>query len=504
MAVSNHKHFFNFDTNNNTFSLRTMKSLSYLCLFLLLTSMHGKAQDFLPFASDNYAGITGVHLQPACIVDSRYRIDFALSSTSFGFTNNFYGIDPYVLKHPNLLKDMDIKGPYISRNMDGNDKAGIFSLRQDIFSFMITLSNKDAIAFTPSLRTILNIDNVTETSAVLLDQLDKETDLWKIRLRNENVNAQLNSWTEFGFTYSRVIMDNKKHFLKAGTTAKINHGIASGYLFIKDLNYEVNGKDTISLYNSRTNYGVSNNLSDGFSYSFATNLSVSFDFGVVYEYRPNWMKYKYDMNGKTNLWRRDEDKYLFRLGFTLSDLGSVRYKRDPLSKDFNANIQKWDVGDISVSSLSEFNKLIDSTFTVYDVTEDYRMNLPLSLSLQADVRVAKGLYINFTPFLAINKINENVNKVHYNSSFNITPRFDKKWFGISVPFQYNQYKHWYVGLGLRIGPVWVGWNDFFSSMTSTKSRYGSAASVVFKLPLYYHRPHDKEKHKDKEPDKESL
>ncbi len=498
MPVSIHKHFSNFD-NTKPFSHRTMKSLLYLCLFLLLATIHGKAQDFLPFASFNYAGITGVHLQPACIVDSRYRIDLALSSTSLGFTNNFYGLDPYVLKHPSLLKDIDFNGPYISRNKDGNDKSGIFSVRQDVFSFMISLSNKDAIAFTPSVRSIFNIDNMSETTAVLLDQLDKETDLWKIKLRNENVNAQLNAWVEYGLTYARVIMDNKKHFLKAGTTVKINHGIASGYMFIKDLNYEVNGQDTISLYNSRTNYGVSNNLADGFSYSFVTNLSVSFDFGVVYEYRPNWMKYKYDMNGKTNLWRRDEDKYLFRLGFTMSDLGSVRYKRDPLSRDFNADIQKWDVGNLGISSLSDFNALIDSTFNVYDVAEDYRMNLPLSLSLQADVRVAKGLYINFTPYLAINKVNENINKVHYISSFNIIPRYDKKRFGISVPVQYNQYKQWYVGLGVRIGPLWVGWNDFFTAMTSSKFRYGSTASVVLKMPLYYHRPQEKET--EKAPDK---
>jgi len=472
-----------------------MKSLVYFPLFLLLASLHTHAQDFMPFATGNYAGITGVHLQPACIVDSRYRIDLSFSSTSVMLANNFYGIDPYVFSHPELFKGLnknvsgssDLK-PYISRNINGQDKTAILNLRQDIFSFMISLSKKDAIAFTPSIRSIVNIDNMTETSAVLLDKLDQETDLWKIRLKNESVNAQLNSWVEYGFTYARVIMDNKKHFLKAGTTLNINHGIGSGYLFVKDLNYEVNGQDTISLYDSYTNYGISNNVVDGFSYSFATNLSLSLDLGVVYEYRPDWMKYKYDTDSETNLWRRDKDKYLFRIGFTISDLGSIRYKRDSRSKDFNADIHNWNVGNLDVSSISDFNKLIDSTFTVYDVAEDYRMKLPLSMSLQLDVRIAEGLYINLTPYLALNQGTKYVNKAHNISSFNIIPRYDKKWFGISVPVQCNEYKQWYVGLGVRIGPLWVGWNDFFTAMTSSKSRYGSAASVVLKMPLYYHRP----------------
>ena len=470
-----------------------MKKSFYLSVILLMAMLYSNAQDFLPFSSSNYAGITGLSLQPASIADSRYKFDLSLASTSAMFSNNFYGLDPYVLWHPSLLKELDFKSPYITRNLDGKDKTGIVSERQDIFSFMISLSDKDAIAFTPSVRTIVNIDNMTESTAILLDKLDQETDLWKLKLKNENLSAQANSWVEYGFTYARVLMDNHKHFLKAGATLKINQGLGSAYMFIKDLNYEVNGEDTISLYNSYTNYGASDNLTEDYQYKFNTNPSLSLDLGFVYEYRPQWMKFKYDMDGETNLWRKDQNKYLFRIGFTMSDLGSVRYRRNPLSADFNADIHNWDISELNISSIADLNAVIDSNFTYYDVSDNYRMNLPLCLSLQADVRLAQGLYLNVTPFLALNQGNSNVNKVHYLSSINIVPRYDLKWFGISFPIQYNMYKQWNVGLGLRLGPVWVGWNDMFSAMTTTKSRYGSSASVVLKVPIYYGHPHDKDK-----------
>lgn len=480
-----------------------MKKL--LCLFtlILLAILQTSAQTFLPFASSNYAGVTGVHLQPASIADSRYKFDLTIAGTDVSFYNTFYGIDPYVLSHPKLLKDLDFKDPaYISRTMDGKDKTGIASQKQDILSFMITLSDKSAIAFTPSVRSVVNFDNMTESLVVLLDGLDQETDLWDIKLKNENLNAQLNSWVEYGFTYARVMMDKEKHFLKAGATMKINQGLGSAYLFMKDLNYEVTDSSTVSLYNTYTNYGTSDNLNEDFTYRFDANPSLSFDLGVVYEYRPQWMKYKYDMDGKTNIWRRDQDKYLFRIGFTASDLGSVRYRRNPDSQDFTADIQNLVVGDLGIESIDDFNQFIADSFDLTSPSDKFTQRLPMSLSFQADVRVAEGLYVNFTPYIALNRGNEKVNKVHYISTYNLVPRYDKKWFGVSVPVQYNSFKQWNIGFGMRIGPIWLGSNDIFSILASSKNRYGSSVSLVFKVPVFYSRPHDRDN--DKVSDKKDL
>jgi len=468
-----------------------MKHFVYFSLFLFMLNVHVSAQDFLPFASSNYAGVTGIHLQPASIADSRYRFDLALFSTSFGLTNNYYGIDPYVLSHPKLLQNLDFNGPYISRNNNGSDKSMIFNLRQDIFSFMISLSPKSSFAFTPSVRTILNFDNISETMATQLNDINKDN-FSGTHLNNKNLNVEANAWVEYGFTYARVLVDKEKHFLKAGATLKINQGLGSAFLFVKDLNFEIKNQDTISL-NTTANYGSSDNLENNFKYNFDANPSLSFDFGFVYEYRPGWMKYKYDMDGKTNLWRRDQDKYLLRIGFTASDIGSVRFKRNPNSKDFTADVQDLNINNTGIETISDFNHYIDSIFnTNHNLPDSYKMSLPVCLSMQADVRVANGFYVNFTPYLAFNTAATTANKVHYITAYNIVPRFDKKWFGVSVPFQYNAYKQWNIGLGLRIGSFWIGSNDLFSMLASSKFRYGSSASIVLKVPFFYGRPHDKD------------
>lgn len=467
-----------------------MKKILIQAIALLFFTLNLSAQELLPFATSNYAGVSGVHLQPASIADSRFSFDLAVSSTSFSITNNFYGIDPYVIWHPKLIQDLDFRGEYLTRNLDGNDKHGLVSLKQDFFSFMISLSEKDAIAFTPSLRAVYNLNNMTESMAVLIDNYDQETNLWDIRLKNENLNSQVNMWAEYGFTYARVILDKEKHFLKAGTTLKINQGIGSGYMFMKDLTYEVNDQDTLSIYNTYTNYGASDNIDEEFNYQFNTNPSLAFDFGVVYEFRPEWMKYRYEMDGKTNLSRRDKNKYLFKIGVSLTDLGNVRYRRNPLSKDFNADIHKLYTDGLEFSSVADLNAFIDTNFVYYDVPDKYTMKLPLSLSFQADVRVAEGFYVNITPYIALNRGTNTITKVHYLSAFNFIPRYDLKWFGISLPVQYTSFKEWNFGLGLRLGSFWIGSNDLFNLLISDKERYGTSASVVFKVPIYYSRPHD--------------
>lgn len=476
-----------------------MKTKIKLTILAIVLTLSLSAQEYLPFATSDYAGVTGVHLQPASIADSRFKADIMLSGTSFGFYNDFLGIDPYVFWHPKLTESLGEweELQYVKKNFDGSDKNFQFSFQQDLMGFMISLSDKDAIAFTPSVRTIINLDNISEELATLADNGLEYPDLWNIKLKNVNFSMQSNVWASYGFTYARVISDKEKHFFKAGVTAKLSQGLLSSYSFIKDLNYEFNTSDTLSLFQSDVSYGASDNIyqldNGDFSYRFLANPSLTFDFGFVYEFRPKWSTFKYDMDGKTNLWRRDKSKYLFKLGVSITDLGSVRYRRNPLSKDFSADVESWYIGDVSINSYQDFDSLVHERFLkFYDVDSKYNMNLPTALSIQADWNIWKGFYLNVSPFLAFNKGIKDPNKVHYFSSWNVIPRFDSKWFGLSVPMQYTSFGQTNIGLGVRMGCFWMGSNDVISFLTSKGYRYGASFSMAMKVPIYYHRPHDRD------------
>ena len=71
-----------------------------LLLVASLTSFFYQAnsQDFNGFNQSNYAGVSGIHIQPASVVDSRMKFDMNLVGISFGAYNNYIGVKREALK----------------------------------------------------------------------------------------------------------------------------------------------------------------------------------------------------------------------------------------------------------------------------------------------------------------------------------------------------------------------------------------------------------------------
>lgn len=500
--------------------MKITKSLILSCLLAVSSGVY--PQRYLPFSTSNYAGVTGVYLQPASIADSRYKFDMTIFGFESTFNNNYLGMDPYYFIHSDEIEMddfQDFKNKYVKENTAFEDRSLILNLQIEALSLMFNVSDKAAIAFTSGVRGILNVDHMSPELAKIIYESDDYTDYLGKNLTNANVGLQANLWSEFGITYSRILFDKGEHFLKAGATLKFLQGIGSVYGFSKELSYNFLERDSVSIFHSKINYGASENIDVIFSdedftveqlnYKFATNPSLGFDLGFVYEYRPSWESYKYDLDGKTNLWKKDQNKYLFRLGVSILDIGSVKYKRGPLSNDFTADIANWNYQDQVFGEGYEgfFKTLKDSLKFTFDnsLSDMYKMNLPTAVSLQADVRIAKGFYFNFSPFLALNRGTEDVNKVHYLSTWNLVPRYEGKYFGISIPVQYNSYKQTHVGASLRFGPLWIGSNNIMSLIAGKKDMTGMNGYLLMKFPVPYGKVRDRDQdkvsdRKDKCPD----
>lgn len=498
------------------------KITTILAVSLLLGSFNAYPQRYIALATSNYAGVSGVYLQPASIADSRYKFDMTIFGFDGTFNNNYLGIDPYYFWHPSQLTttdNEDFKSKYIHENKAFENRSIYAHLHAEAFSFMANVSDKAALALTFGVRGIVNIDDMSPELAKIIYESNDYTDYLMRNLTNANVSMQANLWSETGITYSRVLLDQGEHFLKAGATVKFLQGIGSAYGFAKELSYNFLERDSVSIFHSKINFGASDNIDatfgkDGFtpekiSYKFATNPSLGFDFGVVYEFRPAWESFKYDLDGKTNLWRRDQNKYLVKIGLSVLDIGSVKYKRGPLSKDFTADIANWNYQDQDFGKGYDgfLHTLQDTLNFLFDnsLADLYKMNLPTAISLQADVRIAKGFYFNFSPYLALNRGTEDVNKVHYLSTWNIIPRYEGKYFGISIPVRYNSYKQTHVGAALRFGPLWFGSDNIMSMVAGKKDMTGLNGYLLFKFPIPYGKIHDRDQdkvsdRKDKCPD----
>jgi len=186
------------------------KAALLLTAYLLISALSGYSQRYLPFASSNYAGVTGVYLQPASIADSRYKFDLTCFGIESTFNNNYLGMDPYYFWHPTETDFDDpeeFKNNYVTENGSDVDKSLLLNLQLEAFSFMATVSNKAAIALTLGPRVFFNVDNVSSGLAKILYESNDYTDLLNKELFEANASIQANVWSELGFTYSRVLFE---------------------------------------------------------------------------------------------------------------------------------------------------------------------------------------------------------------------------------------------------------------------------------------------------------
>jgi outer membrane protein OmpA-like peptidoglycan-associated protein len=465
-----------------------------LLLLVLFISSNLSAQDFPGYNTSNYAGISSIDIQPASIVDSRYIVDANIIGFNVSFGNNYVGIKKEAFKDFNNFSDPDFQKKFMVERPSSQNKSVYLTNQIVLPSFMVNLNKKSAIAFSWRVRTYFNVDGIEPELAKLAYEGVDWPDLWNLQISNKALSIQTMSWAEYGITYGRVLMDEGQNFFKAAVHVKLLQGLQAMYFYVDNLKYNFKNDDTLSLFNSDIAYGHSTNFefSPGrVKYKFVSNPGVGFDLGVVYEWRPDYQKFKYNLDGDTGLYRRDKNKYKLKIGFSATDIGSIKFQKGQYSNNFNANISLWNVHDLHFDGVTSFDDTIQRRFTVNPEEKDFSMNLPTAFSLQFDYHVWKDFYLNFTPFYAL-KHKNNKDKVHDISNYSLTPRWDHKWFGIYVPVAYNGFGLMTLGTSVRIGPLIVGTGNLIP-LVANKDFYGSDFHFMLKVPIMHRKVRDRDK-----------
>lgn len=511
---------------------------------MFISSLQVQAQAYLGVSSSNYAGAMGNIINPASFVDGRYKMDLALPALNLFTYQNFgyFSADAMRADQGNggywwakSLLDSSVfnawaypSSTFIDRLIVHNYNAGSnnvlganINFRLDLFNLAFHIGEKRSLGIYANLRSITNVDNMDSKLAVLSEEGLEFPALWNMQLNEELVNANHMTWSEIGFTYSQVLIDNKEHFLKIGISPKILLGFASAYVHTKDFSYNLINEDTSQYLAGTFNYGYSKEVGDFITagvngqidqnnianYLKPRSFGFGLDLGAVYEWRPNYAKFKYDMDGKTDLWMRNENKYKARVGFSLLDMGGIKFTKGGLSRNFVVNssslfnLHRFE----SSTDLETFDMVIDSLIkestasfntewvSLQDPTQTYHMRTPTAMSLQLDYHIWNYFYVNASAMLNMVSKNKDT-KVNVASQLSLTPSFDSPYFGLYFPIAYNKYSGLRTGLATRIGPLILGMND----MHLLRAK-GAISGVDFyaglRLPILYHRVKDEDKDK---------
>lgn len=472
--------------------------ITVFCSIIILNFCESKssyAQDYLAFSHDNYGGATSMFYQPANIVDSRYKFDMEFIGLSTRIDNNWWSLDPVVLYHPNSFSDTNFINKYLSA-IDNNDAKFAFqSFEVRLLSFAVNLSNKSAMGFSIRARQIINFNNLDYKAADLALNKNDLPSIYNQSLDFSDMSQSAVAWAEYGLTYSRVLVNNKRHFLKAGLTAKLLQGMGALYLYEKTLKYTYLDQDSALNVNADVKFGATSNFEDLLKYKFAANPALGGDLGFVYEYRPKYADYLYDMDGKTNLWRKDKNKYLLKVSFSVLDLGRMKFEKQFGTNDFYINQDTLDFSSINVSNVAALADSINANGQSVSSDPYFKFRLPTTLNLDVDYRVFNKFYINLAGRYALNQGSKYYTKANYLSSVSLTPRYESKWYGIALPMRYDQFKQFNVGLGLRLGPLWIGSNNLLALTGLQKTITSADFYMAIKIPIMYAAPKDADKDK---------
>lgn len=458
-------------------------------IVLIFTYFISASQSYIGFGADNFNGIHGALFNPANIADSRIKIDINLASASVFTVNNYIEVDFW-----DLFNNMGNFNVALGTESVGINRRTNGVINLDVLgpSALITLSNKRAIGFTTRIRSLANINTL---DGEIIDFFDTGiSENTPIRKSNINSNITGNNFAEIGLTYAQVVKNDRVEFIKLGGSLKYFRGIISGNAKLNNGAAFFNPNDPDNVFLSGNgNYSLSENIADenGVASSeeevdnyFSEGASgLGIDLGFVYEYRPNPRANISRNNVRKQQVLRHVTSYRYKLAVSLLDLGFLNYENQEVR---NYNITPLATQDIiDIDSFSDFENIVPSTRSV----EDLRLSLPTRLRSEFDVRLNSKFFLNTVASISlIGKRADTANR--YANQITISPRYETKWFTAFLPITATQYGGVQVGLGGRLGPVFIGSSGLFSRSFDKQTRAFDIYAGI-KVPIFHKSPQRK-------------
>ncbi|MFC4477844.1 DUF5723 family protein [Flavobacterium chungangensis] len=445
-------------------------------LFFLIISFTAKSQSYLGYFHDNYAGVQSVLFNPASIVDSRFKTDINLFSISGAVENDLYGVKLF-----DVYKDgYDFESQSKVSAKNANNGLANFDIMGP--SFMFNIAPKHSLAVFTRARSVSNIRKI---NGYLIDQVKDgldQSDSFNYNLGSPN--AASHSWGELGISYAAVLFQKDQHFLKGGLTAKYLQGGVNAYVHGKNVNvaYIENAADPKEgslISNGEVTVGGSQDWEANDDYEFdSKSRGFGFDFGLVYEWRPDYDQYDLKKAKPADNNFRDLNKYKLRFGLSVTDIGSINYK--------NSKVDTYNVNGVvtqqMIDDAEDLYDFLNEHYTKTSTSKGVKTNLPTAIRADADWNMYNKFYLNLNG--DINLVSgSKLNGYGIADRVTLTPRYESRWFSFYLPMTYMEYSGMQAGAGLRAGVFFIGSGSILSNLASSNSK-GADFHLGMKIPVY--------------------
>jgi uncharacterized protein DUF5723 len=478
-----------------------------IVVILYLTAIKAISQEQLGVTLGNYSGTAGLLVNPAGMTNNKVFLDINLVTFDFFVRNNF----AYLPKEDFVLWDV-LKSGYNFPTYGDDDKNVTYydnSKLKDVTINMRVLGpsamlqvGDHAFGLTTGIRYFMSGSRIPWDIAELSYNGLNYDPLHNIEFDDYDFDFNTSAWMEVGLSYAYNIYKSYDSHITAGISIKKLWGYSGATIDVKNVNYVVVNDSTINIKNLYGEVGFSlpvdydNNdfISSGTTFR---GSGIGLDIGAVFV-----KKKKMDMNqwrgGK--LCSQKYSEYLYRIGVSILDIGRVKYSTNTQLHSFEDVSQYWvDIDTLGFDNLNTFMEQISNTFYgdpgASLKSNTIKVGLPTALSVQADVNVVKHIYVGG---FWIHPIRINSTSLRRPAQLAVVPRYESKYFELSVPISVYEYVYPRIGisarfyfftigterLGTYIGMADMNGLDIYASIKiginkgSCKSKFGGACSNV--------------------------
>ena len=156
------------------------------------------------------------------------------------------------------------------------------------------------------------------------------------------------------------------------------------------------------------------------------------------------------------------EEYTYRLGISMMDIGAIDFNRNASSfhlQTANGVFNNWH--QQALMSNAVIDKTLSAVFYQGDsgasqTARHFTMALPTAISIQGDYRVSGHYYVNATIVKGLG--HGDMQGVVQPDLYSITPRYESRWWDVSIPMSLLYYGQWRarVGLAVRAGYLFFG------------------------------------------------
>lgn len=413
-----------------------------------------RAQFTTGIVNSTRSGISGARMNPSFIADSRNWLDITLFTLDIFEENTFlyipsehYYFTKLFQQKPNW-RDYDGK-PFKDYFENGNNLEMHTQVFLQFLSGMIQI-NRHGFGLQNNIRQHANIQGVANHTAKFLVEGISYRPLQDTLLTNDKLSFRHASWYELGLTYAYLLLNQTRSQLSFGITVKKLFGLNGFFVDARNLEYIVYDDSTLHVRNVDINYGYSPSAQSGneFFYlggSLFNGSGWGFDLGVMFQLKTEGSNLK----DWKPLCVQKYDNYKFKLGFSLLDIGWLKFKRNITYRQSEQTEIYWQgINKYEFSGIGNFTQ--DLAFHAWpppaDAGKEFNIWLPSAFSSQLDVRIYPQWYVNTTFVHGLPFANIRLTSPSYVA---ITPRYETYPLEVNVPFILYNWQDFRPGLAIR-------------------------------------------------------